>query len=203
MVNLKSKYRPIIIAKPGTKFGTFSCEVRKEFSHFPWWNHWPVARIASDGRYAMTNDQPAHSSLSWVTQPEGAFLYGMTDQPALGVLPMARAWIAPAALKVTGNAFASNGYSQSQRAYLLKRLDKGITLNLELAGCPASPVVNPPLVIQNWGDHEATLTVDGLEVPRGKTFRYGLRRTLEGTDLIVWIKTTAEKPLRISIAARN
>ena len=203
MVNLKSKYRPIIIAKPGTKFGTFSCEVRKEFSHFPWWNHWPVARIASDGRYAKTNDQPAHSSLRWVTQPEGAVLDGMTAQPALGVLPMARAWIAPAALKVTGNAFASNGYSQSQRAYLLKRLDKGTTLDLELAGSAASPVVNPPLVIQNWGEHEATLTLDGLEVPRGKTFRYGLRRTLGGTDLIVWIKTTAEKPLRISIAARN
>ena len=203
MVNLKAKYRPIIIAKPGTKFATFNCEVRKEFSHFPWWNHWPVARVASDGRYAMTNDQPAHSSLSWVTQPEGAFLYGMTDQPTLGVLPMAKAWIAPAALTFTGNAFASDGYSQSQRAYLLNCLDQNAALNLKRAGSRASPVVNPPLVIKNWGEREATLQLDGVGVPRGKMFRYGLRRTLEGTDLIVWIKTTAETPLRISIAAPN
>ena len=203
MVNLKAKYRPIIIAKPGTKFATFNCEVRKEFSHFPWWNHWPVARVASDGRYAMTHDQPAHSSLSWVTQPEGAFLYGMTDQSTLGVLPMAMAWIAPPPLEITGSAFASDGYSQSQRAYLLKCLDQTATLDLKLVGNPTSPIVNPPLVIKNWGEREANLQLDGVSVPRGKMFRYGLRRTLDGTDLIVWIKTTAENPLRISIAAPN
>lgn len=203
MVNLKSKFRPIIIAKPGTKFGTFSCEVRKEFSHFPWWNHWPVARIASDGRYAMTTDHAAHSSLSWVTQPEGAFLYGMTDKPAVDVLPMARAWIAPPALKTTGNAFSNDGFSQSQRAYLLKKLEQGATLDLELAGSATSPVCNPALVIRNWGEQEAALTVDGAKVPRGTNFRYGHRRTLEGTDLIVWIKTATEKPLRISITSPN
>jgi len=203
MVNLKSHFRPIIIAKPGTKFGTFNCEVRKEFSHFPWWNHWPVARVASDGRYAMTTDQPAHSSLSWVTQPEGAFLYGMTDQPAVDVLPLARAWIAPAALTTRGSAFASDGYSQSQRAYLLKRLDKSALLDLQVAASTDSPAVNPALVIQNWGEQEPTLKLDGVEVPRGKTFRYGQRRTLEGTDLIVWIQTTAKKPLRIDLSARD
>jgi len=127
----------------------------------------------------------------------------MTDQPALGVLPIAKAWIAPATLVITGSAFASDGYSQSQRAYLLKCLDPSATLDLKLAGSPASPVVNPPLVIKNWGEREAALQLDGVAVPRGKAFRYGLRRTLEGSDLIVWIKTTAEKPLRISIAAPN
>jgi hypothetical protein len=203
MVNLKSNYKPIIIAKPGTKIGTFSCEVRKEFSHFPWWNHWPVARVASDGRYAMVPDQAAHSSLSWVTQPEGAFLYGMTNKPAVEVLPMARAWIHPAAVQTGGSAFTSDGYSQSQRAYLLKRIESGDTLELELAGTADSPVFNPALVIQGWGEQEATLKIDGADVPRGRDFRYGHRRTLDGTDLIVWLKTESEKPLRISVTARK
>lgn len=201
MVNLKSHFRPIIIVKPGSKIATFNCEVRKEFSHFPWWNHWPVARVSSDGRYAMAPDQAAHSSLSWVTQPEGAFLYGMTDQAPAGLLPLAKAWIHPPAIRITGPAFGGGAYCQDQRAYLVQREQPGGKLELELAGGADSPVVNPALVIAGWGDREAVLKVDGKDVPRGQDFRYGHRRTLGGTDLIVWVKTESNKPLKLVLAA--
>ena len=199
MVNLKSQFRPMIIAKPGTKFDTFNGEVRKEFSCFPWWNHWPVARVSSDGRYAMAPDQAAHSSLSWVTQKEGAFLYGMTDKPAVGLLPMAKSWIHPAALRIIGTAFSSDGYNQDQRAYLLKRVQTGDSLEIELAGSPESPVFNLPLVIEGWGDREVAAKLNGTDVPRGANFRFGHRRTLDGTDLIVWVKALAEKPVKLSL----
>ncbi|MEI8372773.1 MAG: LamG domain-containing protein [Planctomycetota bacterium] len=200
MVNLKSHFKPLIIVKPGSTIGTFNCEVRKEFSHFPWWNHWPVARVSSDGRYAMAPDQAAHSSLTWVTQPSGAFLYGMTDKSAVGLLSMAKAWIHPPAIKTIGKAFFSIGYAPDQRAYILKRMEAGNELGLALAGSADSPIFNPAFVIQGWGEHEATLKIDDVEVPRGRTFRYGHRRTLAGTDLIVWIKIAAEKPLRITVS---
>ncbi|MCX6880855.1 MAG: LamG domain-containing protein [Verrucomicrobia bacterium] len=205
MVNLKSRFKPLIIVKPGSTIGTFNCEVRKEFSHFPWWNHWPVARVSSDGRYAMAADQAAHSSLSWVTQAAGAFLYGMTDQAPLQVLPMAKAWIHPPALKLAGAAFSSDGYDPDQRAYLLHRVQPDGVLEAELAGCADSPVVNPALVIRGWGEDDAVLKLDGDEVPRGRNFRYGHRRTLDGTDLIVWIKTTSEQavPLALSVGKRD
>lgn len=200
MVNMKSKFKPVIIVNPGTRIGAFNCEVRKEFSHFPWWNHWPVARIASDGRYAMAADRAAHSSLSWVTQPEGAFLYGMTDKPAADLLPLARAWIQPAAIKPAGGSFASVGYNRSERAYHLKRVKPGGGLELELTGSAESPVFNPALVIQGWGEHEAALKIDGKQVLRGGDFRYGHRRTLEGTDLIVWLRLTAASTVRIAVS---
>jgi hypothetical protein len=203
LVNLKSRFRPLIIVKPGSKIATFNCEVRKEFSHFPWWNHWPVARIASDGRYAMAADQAAHSSLSWVSQSSGAFLYGMTDRPAAELVPLAKSWIHPAAIKTTGASFSSVGYDQDQRAYVLKRIQPGGNLDFELAGSAVSPVVNPALVIRGWGDHEAAVKIDGADVPRGRNFRYGHRRTLESADLIVWMKTASEKPVRISVSAVN
>ena len=41
------------------------------------------------------------------------------------------------------------------------------------------------------------------EVPRGRNFRYGHRRTLDGTDLIVWIRAVSEKPLRITLSSEN
>jgi hypothetical protein len=201
MVNLKSLFRPLIIVKPGATIATFNCEVRKEFSHFPWWNHWPVSRISSDGRYAMAPDQAAHSSLSWVSQPSGAFLYGMTDRPAVELLPLARSWIHPPAIKTIGTSFSSVGYDSDQRAYVLKHNQPGGELAMELAGNADSPVFNPALVIQGWGEKEALLKIDGADVPRGPGFRYGHRRKLDSADLIVWIKAVAEKPLRIVLTA--
>ena len=203
MVNLKSRFRPLIVVKPGSSIGTFNCEVRKEFSHFPWWNHWPVARVGSDGRYAMAAEQAAHSSLSWVTQAAGAFLYGMTDKAPVELLPLAKAWIHPAALQITGTAFYSDGYSQDERAYKLKRAEPGGTLDLELAGSDESPVFNPALVICGWGENDAALKLDATDVPRGPNFCSGHRRTLDGTDLILWIKAASEKAVRITISAAN
>lgn len=201
MVNLKSRYKPWIIVKPGSKIRTFKGEVRKEFSHFPWWNHWPVARISSDGRYAMAPDQAAHSSLTAIHQPVGAFLYGTTNLSAADMLPVAKAWIHPPAIKLNSTAFSSDGYNQDQRAYQLKRGDPDRDLDMEFTGSAESPVLNPALVIQGWGEHEAALKLDGIEVPRGKDFRYGFRRTLDGTDLIVWIKCKAVKPTLFVLSA--
>ncbi len=36
------------------------------YSVFPSWNHWPVAQMPSDGRYAKHPDRTAHSSLTHV-----------------------------------------------------------------------------------------------------------------------------------------
>lgn len=203
MVHLRSQFKPLIIVKPGSTIATFNCEVRKEFSHFPWWNHWPVARISSDGRYAMAPDQAAHSSLSWVTQPAGAFLYGMTDKSPVELLPLAKAWIHPPLLKTSGNSFSSDGYSQDQRAYLLRRVQPDGDLEVELAGSADSPILNPAFIIQGWGENQAALKIDGAEVPRGRNFRYGHRRTLDGTDLVVWVKTASERPVRVALSPGN
>jgi len=59
------------------------------------------------------------------------------------------------------------------------------------------------LVIRGWGESDAALKFEGAAVPRGPNFRYGLRRALDGTNLIVWIRTVSEKPVRISISSAN
>ncbi|MHC4546735.1 MAG: hypothetical protein ACYSYL_19835, partial [Planctomycetota bacterium] len=46
MVNLKSKSKPFYIYEPGTRiipYGGGLRELRKEYSRFPTWNHWPVS----------------------------------------------------------------------------------------------------------------------------------------------------------------
>jgi hypothetical protein len=74
-------------------------------------------------------------------------------------------------------------------------------LEFELAASKDSPVVNPAFVIKNWGDIDAQLKIDGKETKCGKDFRTGLRHSLEGTDLIVWLKIQSTEPVQISLSS--
>ena len=49
-VNMKSEIKPFQVFETTNRFNIFALEQRKDVSHFPWWNHWPVAQIPSDLR---------------------------------------------------------------------------------------------------------------------------------------------------------
>lgn len=199
VTNLKSRYRPFLILKPGSGFAAFNGEVRPEYSHFPWWNHWPASQVASDGRYAVAPDRMAHSSLSWGGTRFDAALYGMTEREAESLLPLARSWIHPPVLQVTGPGFRTKGYDFHDRAYHLACTAPGRALHVTLAASPESPVANPAFVIEDWGEADAALAIDGAPVPRGKRFRCGHRRRLAGTDLVAWIAMEREEPVTLSL----
>jgi hypothetical protein len=69
IVNLKSQHKPFTIFEKGNNMEVFGIEQRLEVSHFPWWNHWPVAQNLSDGRYCQAADRPSHFSLAWGGPP--------------------------------------------------------------------------------------------------------------------------------------
>lgn len=213
ITNLKSKYRPFIIFEPGPRLKPCRGGIRREYSHFPWWNHWPVAQLPNDGRRVTGPDRPSHSSLSQAIEDsqviaagdDGSFsavtLYGMTDKPITRLVPLARSWINPPKLAITSPGFSGNGYDKYQRAYVLTCRDKGSpsTLKFQLAASKESPVVNPAFVVRNWGEAGAGLKLNGKPVKRGRDFRFGHRRTFEGSDLIVWLKTESAEPVKISL----
>jgi len=60
-------------------------------------------------------------------------------------------------------------------------------------------VVNPAFVIKSWGESDAELKVNGKKLKRGEDFRFGHRHTLEGCDLVVWIKTESTEPTQITL----
>ena len=131
----------------------------------------------------------------------GRNLYGLTAKPARELAVLARSWNFPAELKLAGAAFESLGYDKNQRAYVLtcKSADTPAALEFTLAGNAQSPVLNPAFVVKNWGDANVKLTMDGKAIPRGKSFRFGHRQTLDGTDLVVWIKTESQAPLTLRL----
>jgi hypothetical protein len=62
LINYQAEYKPFTVGDfiEGSVFG----DELTEYSVFPSWNHWPVAQIPSDGRYASFPDRTGHSSLT-------------------------------------------------------------------------------------------------------------------------------------------
>ena len=199
MVNLKADYKPYMIFNPDSKTLVFGGEVRKDYSHFPWWNHYPVARAHSDGRYAEAPDRAAHSSLTQIISSDGLFLYGMTDKPAKTKLALARSWIKPPELTATSSGYENHGYDKRQRAYLLKKTGKASALEMKLSGTEKSPVHNPAFVIENWGEDPASIRINGKTVPRNEDARIGRRYTMNSADLVIWLKLDSSAETRIAV----
>lgn len=130
----------------------------------------------------------------------GRFIMGLTNQPIEKLAPVARSWLLAPEIRVTGTAFTSEGYSRDQRVFILAANHPGsaATLEMNVAASEKSPIVNPAFVIKGWGDAGVALTLKGQPVSRGDDFRFGHRYTLEGADLIVWIKAEAMEPMRIA-----
>jgi hypothetical protein len=211
VMNLKAPQRHFVIGEAGAYWKAFDFGAREGFSTMPCWNHWPVAQLPNDGRVTPAVDRPSSTCLGTLYPVKhktdrddlmiGRNLYGLTAKPARELAVLARSWNFPAELKRAGGAFESLGYDKNQRAYVLAGKPAGAPAALEftLAGSPQSAVLNPAFLVKNWGDANVELTLDGKAIPRGKDFRYGHRQTLDGTDLIVWIKTETQVLLNLRI----
>jgi hypothetical protein len=207
-VNLKSETKPFQVFETANRFSIFAHEQRKEASHFPWWNHWPVAQIPSDGRYCQAADRASHFSLAWGGPPahdaaDGTFwwawMYGATKDSAESLVPLARSWLLPP------NAVVKEGnldvrYDLTQRCYMFGSkgaIAGGIGFRLEAK--PGSPAVNPAFVIENWGKRDVRLRVNGQEIKRGEDFRFGHVRRVNQHDLVVWVRLDTERPVTIDL----
>ncbi len=212
LVNTRSRFKPFAIVRPqdNPSFDIYAGEMRRDVSMYPWWNHWPAATFPSDGRYAMAADRTSHSSLthmSWAAYKTGPqlmtkiMLTGLTDAPVDRLVTLQRSWANPAPVQVHESDSWSAGYDPAQKAYVIeKKGDKADAATIEIGASAKSPLVNPALVLKNWGDRPATVTVDGSALPLGPDCRLGRNRTLEGTDLVVWLHRDASQPVVIRIA---
>jgi hypothetical protein len=212
-INMKSDYKPFQIFETTNRFSIFAHEHRKGFSHFPWWNHWPVSQVPSDGRYCQAADRASHFSLAWGGPPphkgEGktfwwAWMYGATLDDAQALVPLGRSWLRPPQLLLKYGA-EDAVYDLTQRCYLISGLKDNVEPKLEfvLRASPDSPIVNPAFVVENWGDRDAEISLNGTPIPRGKSFRYGHIRRINRYDLVIWLRLAAESDTEITIQPRD
>lgn len=212
-INYTGEYDPVTIGDFGES-DVYGGELTP-YAVFPTWNHWPVAQMPSDGRYASFPDRTAHSSLTHLELPtyaeefgvrpyqEKILMEGMLKVNPVDLVPLARSWLRAPELKVTSAGYSSEGHEETERAYLLCHEGSGEPgrLDFQIDCSEEQPIVNPAFVVRNWGKSNAALEIDGKTVMRSKDFRFGHRRTAEGYDLIVWIRKESTKPVQITLTA--
>jgi hypothetical protein len=220
---LKSKFNPFLILddRPGRNDdGSDGPAITRvggdgwsQFSPFPWRNHWPVTQIPIIGRHAVAADRAAHTYTS--TQHSAAcattktsmtkiMLCGMTDRrEAVELLPLARSWLRPPRMEVVSDGFEGGDYDPTQRAYVVRCLDgpARAALVCRFSASEQNPLENLAIVVENWGEESPELSIDARPVPRGKSFRFGHRRRMEGTDLVVWIEIERKTACEMKVSA--
>jgi hypothetical protein len=210
MVNLKSTWKPFQVAPQPASFSTYTGEDTR--STFEWWNHWPVGLIDSSGRCAVAPDRASHSSLSHIQWPEymkgedaitKILMDGLTNRPAAELAGLAKSWLHPAAIEISGDGFQSKGYDPAERAFVVVRsaADSG-QLHLKLQASDSSPLFDPAILVKNWNADSARVTVNGRSLPAG-IVRIGAVRSLDGTDLVVFVQQQTTKPMEITVSLLN
>jgi len=209
IVNYRAEYDPFTIGdfKGGD---VYSGEVTP-YSVFPSWNHWPVAQMPSDGRYARYPDRTAHSSLTHVRLPtyredsgdrpfqEKLLMEGMTNQTPANLIPLAKSWLhAPSLGHLEGGR--TRGYDPSQRAYVLAATDQRLSFSIEAS--EANPLVNVCVLVYNWSSSEtAQVTMDQMLQDQSDALRQGIIRDPEGRQaLVVWLELTSTHPIAVTIS---
>jgi len=217
LVNLHAKYKPFYIYKEGTELGPYGWppELRPQYSHFPVWDHWPVNQIPSDGRFELFPDHYASAAIMspnpnavWIEGPGPTkttyFLFGLTDASVEQLAQLDRSWLHPPNLKIdNGNIAAS--YDPGQRAYLFAGVPvaaKGTQINFTIEASESSPVVNPAFVIKGWGQLPPIVRIDGASPGEGDV-ETGFIETLNGTDLVLWLRKTATSPVQVSLTTKK
>lgn len=209
LVNMKSQWKPFqVVPAEGASADIYNNE--NSYFNFLCWNHWPVAQIASSDRPCVTDDRASHSSLShlyWKVYSKGEntatkiMMDGLTTKSPAELLPLAKSWLSPPAVQVQGSDYRNDGYDPTQRAYVLTRTAAKSTdrLSIRFEASDASPILNPAIVIRNWGDETARLDIDGKSAPWGKDCRMGYVHRLNGTDLVIWIQRQSARPLDMQV----
>jgi hypothetical protein len=218
MVNLRSEYKPFIIFEPDPMISNFNPNVvRPEYSSFPWWNHWPVAQIPNDGRKAFGPGRPSHSSLSQAVEGSdvihnkgnGSYevisLTGMTNQPIMDLVSLARSWNQPPELKMHTKGFEYAGYNKEEKAFILSKNDDfdGKIISFDLLATPESPLVNPAFVIKDCLGDKVNVLVNGVQLEDNQSFRYDYNVTFDGINLICWLKLKAESKVRLTFTLND
>lgn len=206
VINFKGEYDPFTIGD-FQKGDVYAGELT-DYSVFPSWNHWPVAQMPSDGRYAKHSDRTAHSSLTHVVPAvyrnqegkrpyqERLLLEGMSKQTPAELATLARSWLQAPEIKALAGCTAEP-YNPAKREYPLHAGAQA--MSVAIAASPEHPLVNVCFTVRNWGaGGTASVLVNGKTPDE---VRQGAFVDTDGTrTMVIWIKVSASSPAEFAIS---
>lgn len=204
LINLTANYDPFTIATQFIgKTRVYAGEMTP-YATFCTWNHWPIAQMPSDGRYASFPDRTSHSSITNVNLPifkedtssnkpsyEKIMLEGMWNKNATDLIHLSKSWThAP---KLTNLKGAEGSYDASQRAYVLNVSDNPVSFTVNAN--TQNPVYNLCVVLKGWNTKvEAKVNVTGK-------VNQGTVRDTEGNyTKVIFIEKESTEPFAISVS---
>ncbi|MHC4456861.1 MAG: hypothetical protein ACYS0I_07170 [Planctomycetota bacterium] len=208
VINLKSQYKPFVIASPfGARAQPYVVDWKVKGTFVAWdmedYGQPPedffiteLGHLINYSHYRRTDNTL-----------EQVYLQGMTNakDPVKDVVPLAWSWIAPPRLEMEDlEPSYDTIYNPAQRAYIVPRKGQGpVKLEFELDDYSYEAplrIVNPAFVIKDWGESDVVVKVDGKRVEHGKDYKAGYEETHTGIDLILWFKMKSTKALRFVIS---
>ncbi len=202
LINYTGKYDPFTIGTNFESTNVYGGELTP-YAVFCTWNHWPIAQMPSDGRYASYPDRAAHSSFTHVNLPvykeatgdkpfyEKIMLEGMWNKSAADLIPLSKSWThAPGLINLIGCA---GSYDPEQRAYVLNVSDKSVSFTVNAT--PENPVHNLCFVIKGWNS-KGDIHFTGAE-----KVKQGTVRDTDGSyNTVLFITNESVKPLNLKLS---
>ena len=199
IVHLKSDAQPFYVFPTGTRIQVLGGTPRRGiYSAFPHVNHWPVAMIPSDGRTCLVPDRASSFSPCIATPPvtedddsersSTSWLWGTCDGKVGSVVELARYRSRPA--PVDGAQF-----DPGEHVYRITTAGTELRINAS----PDTPAVRPAFIATGWKSGAPRVVVDGRELRRDVDYRAGVRRTLEGDDLVLWLDAVLDRPTTLRL----
>jgi hypothetical protein len=147
---------------------------------------------------------------------EQVYLSGMinSEDPGKELLPLAKSWLNYPQFLMDGfeQSYTNITYDLAQRAYIIPDEEKGPrNIRFEL-GFPEEfeqeedlpvNIVNPVFIVPDWGNSDASITVNGRELSQGEDYRIGHEEGKTGINLVIWLDYDAEKKTSFEIRPVN
>ena len=201
-VNLKSEWKPFEVVW-GDSVSSDAYNGEASMSSFEWWNHWPVAQIASSGRPALAADRAGHTSVSHLYWPAyqktdatltKLLLTGLTTLPVEQLVPLAKSWRSPAQLHTQDGKVLD--YDAAQRAYIVPA-NLPMPLRLKLEGSADHPIYHPAFVMAGWTGEAKVTVLSGAK--NEEPTRQGVVEDLSGKRLVIYLPIVAEDAVELKI----
>jgi len=208
--NFCSQHKPFIVFEPGNRMKYLKNRNIAALSRPGSCNHWPVGQARCDGRTSQASDRTTHFLGFPISDPpvhteNGRCwwngLYGMTDHAFEELVTVARSWSTPPEVAVATKGFDYKGFDRRDRAFHLERVADAAdgVLQCEVRASDESPLFNLPIVVENWGDSGATISLNGKPLAESPACRIGHRHHLDTADLIIWLKLSSTEPVTVRV----
>lgn len=203
VINTKSVNKNFIVFEPGSSIQTWVWNAN--FS----WNHWPVAQLPSDGRFATANDRPAHSNLSngaptWVSDGNkhtAVSLYGMNEMSIENLVVLGNSWNFACDALSSDEKSEYKGYDKYERAFIFENQEanKFNATDITFRATPDRPFYNNALIIKNVPDVSYKIASNNKDVQ----IRYDVEQTIHSNKLIIWLEHKTTEEFMINITTGN